>query len=108
MSHTPLPVSVDADNDAEAVLRSVASLDTQQYPHRAISVVSTEDPLDLIERVNNAIAACDADWIQLVYAGDLLHPASLLIQRHINGPDDGFGYFYSVIRVYDERIHQLL
>jgi len=70
---------IDADNDAEAVLRSVASLDTQQYPHRAISVVSTEDPLDLIERVNNAIAACDADWIQLVYAGDLLHPASLLL-----------------------------
>ena len=68
---------LDNANDLDAVQRTQASLDAQHYPHHQLSVIAGDD--DLIKRVNNDIAASEADWVQLVYAGDLLHPVALLL-----------------------------
>lgn len=70
-------IVVDADSDADAVSTSQASLEAQHYPHYRLSVVSGGE--DLMKRINQEIAASDADWFQLLYAGDLLHPAALLL-----------------------------
>jgi GT2 family glycosyltransferase len=40
-------------------------------------VIAGDD--DLTKRINNDIAASEADWVQLIYAGDLMHPAALLL-----------------------------
>ncbi|GLQ48880.1 glycosyltransferase family 92 protein [Dyella flava] len=68
---------IDTADDAEAVAITRDSLDAQHYPHHQLSVVSGEERV--MERLNQAIAASDADWIQLAYAGDILHPATLLL-----------------------------
>ena len=68
---------IDTADDVDAVSVTQGSLDAQHYPHRQLSVISGEERL--LERLNQAIAASDADWIQLAYAGDMLHPATLLL-----------------------------
>jgi GT2 family glycosyltransferase/SAM-dependent methyltransferase len=68
---------IDAHDDAEAVSFTQDNLDAQHYPHRQLSVLSGAERL--LERLDQAVAASDADWIQLVYAGDMLHPAALLL-----------------------------
>lgn len=70
-------IVVDADGDVGAVSTTQASLEAQHYAHHRLSVVSGDK--DLIKRINQEIAASDADWLQLLYAGDLLHPAALLL-----------------------------
>ena len=68
---------IDPANEAEAVSFTQGSIDAQHYPHHQLSVISGEEKL--LERLNQAIAASEADWIQLAYAGDMLHPATLLL-----------------------------
>ncbi|GAB2563938.1 glycosyltransferase family 92 protein [Dyella jejuensis] len=79
-------IVIDLANDVEAALRTQASLEAQHYPHFHISVISGDEaPMN---RLNDEIAASDADWVQLVYAGDLLHPAALLLlaERTVSHP----------------------
>jgi GT2 family glycosyltransferase/SAM-dependent methyltransferase len=68
---------IDPADDAEAVSVTRQSLANQHYPHHRLVVISGEQSWP--QRLNQAIAASDADWVQLAYAGDVLHPASLLL-----------------------------
>ena len=68
---------IDSGNDEQAVAVSQASLTAQHYPHHRLTVVSGDD--DVVRRLNEEIATSDADWVQLVYAGDSLNPAALLL-----------------------------
>ncbi|GFZ86309.1 glycosyltransferase family 92 protein [Dyella caseinilytica] len=68
---------IDSASDTEAVSLTQDSLDAQHYPHHQLSVISGED--QWMERLNQAITASNADWIQLAYAGDKLHAATLLL-----------------------------
>jgi GT2 family glycosyltransferase/SAM-dependent methyltransferase len=70
-------IVIDTAQDADAVEVTRASLEAQHYPHHQLSVVSGDD--GLMQRLNHTIHTCDADWIQLAYAGDVLHPAALLL-----------------------------
>ncbi|RUL76138.1 glycosyltransferase family 92 protein [Dyella choica] len=69
-------IVIDHGNDVEAVQATQASLEAQHYPHYQLSVISGDDPM---QRLPGEITAGDADWIQLLHAGDLLHPAALLL-----------------------------
>ena len=79
-------IVIDHDNDVDAMRNTQASLEAQQYPHYRVSVLSNNG--NPMERLNDEIAASDADWIQLLYAGDLLHPAALLLlaERVVSHP----------------------
>ena len=68
---------IDNANDLDAVLRTQASLEAQHYPHYQLSVIAGDDTV--MTQINAEISASDADWVQLIYAGDLLHPAALLL-----------------------------
>ena len=68
---------IDTANDADAVALTRDNLQGQHYPHHQLTVIAGED--ELMARINRHIAASDADWIQLAYAGDMLHPAALLL-----------------------------
>ncbi len=70
-------IVIDQANDVDAMGATQASLEAQQYPHYRVSVLSNNG--DPMQRLNDEIAASDADWVQLLYAGDLLHPAALLL-----------------------------
>ncbi|RDS82094.1 glycosyltransferase [Dyella monticola] len=68
---------IDPASDAEAVALTKASVDAQHYPHHQLAVISGDEKL--MQRLNSEIRAGHADWIQLIYAGDALHPATLLL-----------------------------
>ncbi|GLQ99924.1 glycosyltransferase family 92 protein [Dyella mobilis] len=68
---------IDTENNETAVAATQASLDAQHYPHHQLTVLSGDDAL--MSRLNQAVAASDADWIQLAYAGDVLNPAASLL-----------------------------
>ena len=79
-------IVIDHSNDVEAMQATQASLEAQHYPHCRLSIISGHD--DAMEQLNSEIAAGDADWVQLLYAGDLLHPAAtlLLAERVVSHP----------------------
>lgn len=91
-------IVIDTTHDAEAVQATRDSLEAQHYPPTQTSVVSGDDPQ--WERLNDEIKASDADWVQLLYAGDLLHPAALLLlaERTATHP-------YLRAAYYDEDAH---
>ncbi|MFC3652667.1 glycosyltransferase family 92 protein [Dyella humi] len=79
-------IVIDQANDVEAMQATQASLEAQHYPHYHLSIISGGD--DAMDQLNGEIAASDADWVQLLYAGDLLHPAALLLlaERVVSHP----------------------
>jgi GT2 family glycosyltransferase/SAM-dependent methyltransferase len=68
---------IDPAGDTEAVSFTQQSLVAQHYSRYQLDVISGEEQLQ--ERLNQAVTASNADWIQLAYAGDMLHPATLLL-----------------------------
>ncbi|WP_333679381.1 glycosyltransferase family 92 protein [Dyella sp.] len=70
-------IVIDRGNDVDAVRLTQDSLEAQHYPHHHLSVIGSDD--DVMQRLHGEIAASDADWVQLLYAGDQLHPAALLL-----------------------------
>ena len=72
-----LVVLVDHDKPLDALERSLQSIEAQHYPHRQLQRVDGAG--ELAARVNQAIAVSDADWVQMLHAGDQLHPAALLL-----------------------------
>ncbi|GGA27673.1 glycosyltransferase family 92 protein [Dyella nitratireducens] len=78
-------IVIDRDNNVEAVQATQNSLEAQHYPHYQLSVIGSDD---VMQRLNSEIAASDADWVQLLHAGDLLHPAALLLlaERAVSHP----------------------
>jgi GT2 family glycosyltransferase/SAM-dependent methyltransferase len=68
---------IDPAGDTEAASFTQQSLAAQHYSRYQLDVISGEERLQ--ERLNQAIAASNADWIQLAYSGDMLHPAALLL-----------------------------
>lgn len=84
---------LDTTSDAEAVAFTQTSLDAQHYPHYQCSLISGED--GLMQRLNSEIRSSDADWVQLIHAGDALHPAALLLlaERVASRPYLGATYF---------------
>ena len=81
-----LAIVVDHAHDVDALHVTQDSLEAQYYPHYQVSVISGDD--DSMARLNAEIAASDADWVQLLYAGDRLHPAALLLlaERAVTHP----------------------
>jgi GT2 family glycosyltransferase/SAM-dependent methyltransferase len=89
---------IDPANDTEAVSFTQENMDAQHYPHHRVSVISGEE--QLLERLNQAIAASDAEWVQLAYAGDMLHPATLLLLAERAATQSHLGAIY-----FDEDTH---
>ncbi|HUA79067.1 MAG TPA: glycosyltransferase family 92 protein [Dyella sp.] len=91
-------IVIDTSNDGDAMQATRASLDAQHYPHHQLSVISGGD--NVMQPLRDEIAASDADWVQMLYAGDLLHSAALLLlaERVIAHP-----YLRAVY--YDEDVH---
>jgi GT2 family glycosyltransferase/SAM-dependent methyltransferase len=79
-------IVIDQSNDVEAMQATQASLEAQHYPHWHLSIISGHD--DAMEKLNSEVVASDADWVQLLFAGDLLHPAAtlLLAERVVSHP----------------------
>jgi GT2 family glycosyltransferase/SAM-dependent methyltransferase len=70
-------IVIDPANHPEAVQATRAALDAGHYPHVHVSIVSGDDAHS--ERLGEEISAGDTEWVQLLHAGDLLHPAALLL-----------------------------
>jgi len=86
---------INTQGDAEALARSEASLDAQQYPHRDVRVVIAYGIDAWTTQVNQHLAASEADWVQLMFAGDVLHPSALLLlaERIASTPHLRASYF---------------
>jgi SAM-dependent methyltransferase/cellulose synthase/poly-beta-1,6-N-acetylglucosamine synthase-like glycosyltransferase len=86
-------IVIDPANDVDAVQATQASLEAQHYPHHRLTVIGGDG--DPMQRLNGEIDASEADWVQLLYAGDLLHPAALLLlaERVVSHPYLRAAYF---------------
>ena len=91
-------VLIDPANDANALAFTQASLDAQHYAHYQLTVISGDE--DVMPRVNRAIGDSDAHWVQLIYAGDMLHPAMLLLLAERAATHAQLGAIY-----FDEDTH---
>ncbi|HTV86124.1 MAG TPA: glycosyltransferase family 92 protein [Dyella sp.] len=89
---------IDPAGDADAVAFTEASLAAQHYAQHRLAVLSGDE--DLIPRLNRAIQDSDADWVQVVYAGDMLHPAMLLLLAERAATQAQLGAIY-----FDEDTH---
>ena len=65
--------------DADALARSLLNVQAQHYPHQHVQIVVADEDANWTQAFNRQLATSEADWIQLLFAGDLLHPAALLL-----------------------------